>query len=48
MAASYGVRSEVGRLRQVIAHRPELSVKRLTPSNRDELLYDDVHRGALP
>lgn len=42
MAASYGVHSEVGRLRQVIVHRPELSLKRLTPNNRDELLYDDV------
>ena len=42
MAASYGVHSEVGRLRQVIVHRPELSLMRLTPSNRDELLYDDV------
>jgi arginine deiminase len=42
MAASYGVHSEVGRLRQVIVHRPELSLKRLTPANKDELLYDDV------
>ncbi|WP_067473615.1 arginine deiminase [Actinomadura hibisca] len=39
---SYGVHSEVGRLRQVIVHRPELSLERLTPTNRDELLYDDV------
>jgi arginine deiminase len=42
LAASYGVHSEVGRLRQVIVHRPELSLKRLTPANKDELLYDDV------
>ncbi|HXZ64213.1 MAG TPA: arginine deiminase [Streptosporangiaceae bacterium] len=42
MAASYAVHSEVGRLRQVIVHRPELSLKRLTPDNKDELLYDDV------
>jgi len=42
MAASYAVDSEVGRLRQVIVHRPELSLKRLTPANKDELLYDDV------
>jgi arginine deiminase len=42
VAASYGVHSEVGRLRQVIVHRPELSLKRLTPANKDELLYDDV------
>ncbi len=42
MAASFAVHSEVGRLRQVIVHRPELSLKRLTPANKDELLYDDV------
>ena len=38
----YGVFSEVGKLRKVIVHRPELSLKRLTPSNHDELLFDDV------
>lgn len=38
----YGVYSEVGKLRKVIVHRPELSLKRLTPSNHDELLFDDV------
>jgi arginine deiminase len=37
-----GVHSEVGKLRQVIVHRPELSLKRLTPGNHDELLFDDV------
>jgi arginine deiminase len=37
-----GVHSEVGKLRQVIVHRPELSLKRLTPDNHDELLFDDV------
>ncbi|MBO3745854.1 arginine deiminase [Streptosporangiaceae bacterium NEAU-GS5] len=42
MATKYGVHSEVGTLRQVIVHRPDLSLKRLTPSNKDELLYDDV------
>jgi arginine deiminase len=36
------VRSEVGRLRQVILHRPDLELKRLTPANMDELLFDDV------
>lgn len=40
--AMYGVDSEVGRLRQVIVHRPDLSLMRLTPGNKDELLYDDV------
>ena len=30
------------RLRQVILHRPGLELKRLTPSNKDALLFDDV------
>ncbi len=38
----FGVHSEVGKLRKVIVHRPELSLQRLTPSNHDELLFDDV------
>jgi arginine deiminase len=42
MVAEYGVGSEVGRLRKVIVHRPELSLKRLTPGNKHDLLYDDV------
>jgi arginine deiminase len=37
-----GVHSEVGKLRAVMVHRPELSLQRLTPSNHDELLFDDV------
>jgi arginine deiminase len=37
-----GVHSEVGRLRKVMVHRPDLSLQRLTPSNHDELLFDDV------
>jgi arginine deiminase len=40
--ASFGVHSEVGKLRTVIVHRPEMSLKRLTPDNHDELLFDDV------
>ena len=40
--AQFGVHSEVGKLRKVMVHRPDLSLKRLTPSNRDELLFDDV------
>jgi arginine deiminase len=39
---SLGVHSEVGKLRTVIVHRPDLSLKRLTPDNHDELLFDDV------
>ncbi len=38
----YRVESEVGRLRQVILHRPGLELKRLTPGNKDRLLFDDV------
>jgi arginine deiminase len=38
----FGVHSEVGKLRKVMVHRPELSVKRLTPTNHDDLLFDDV------
>ena len=37
-----GVHSEVGRLRQVIVHRPDLSLRRLTPDNCKALLFDDV------
>jgi arginine deiminase len=36
------VGSEVGKLRKVIVHRPELSLQRLTPGNHDDLLFDDV------
>jgi arginine deiminase len=38
----FGVHSEVGKLRKVMVHRPDLSLKRLTPTNHDELLFDDV------
>ena len=38
----FGVHSEVGRLRKVMVHRPELSLQRLTPTNHDGLLFDDV------
>lgn len=37
-----GVHSEVGKLREVLVHRPDLSLSRLTPSNCRELLFDDV------
>jgi len=37
-----GVYSEVGRLRKVMVHRPGLEHSRLTPSNAEELLFDDV------
>ena len=41
-ATRLGVDSEVGRLRRVMLHRPDLELKRLTPRNKDALLFDDV------
>ena len=38
----FGVHSEVGRLRKVMVHRPGLEHARLTPSNAEDLLFDDV------
>ncbi len=38
----FGVHSEVGTLRKVMVHRPGLEHSRLTPSNAEELLFDDV------
>lgn len=37
-----GAFSEVGRLREVMVHRPDLSLQRLTPDNHEALLFDDV------
>jgi arginine deiminase len=37
-----GVASEVGTLRTVIVHRPDLAHERLSPTNCHELLFDDV------
>ena len=37
-----GAYSEVGKLRKVMVHRPGLEHSRLTPSNAEELLFDDV------
>jgi arginine deiminase len=42
MRVPFHVDSEVGRLRQVILHKPGLELSRLTPSNVDELLFDDI------
>ncbi len=39
---AFHVDSEVGRLRQVILHRPGLELSRLTPRNVDALLFDDI------
>ncbi|MFI6678547.1 arginine deiminase [Kribbella sp. NPDC050470] len=41
-SSSYGVHSEVGRLRKVLVCRPGLAHRRLTPTNGDDLLFDDV------
>ncbi len=38
----FHVGSEIGRLRKVLVHRPDLSLERLTPSNHRDLLFDDV------
>ncbi|MCQ8893631.1 MAG: arginine deiminase [Methanolinea sp.] len=37
-----GVYSEVGRLRAVMVHRPDMSIRRLTPANCREFLFDDI------
>src|SRR3954454_19999650 len=42
ISTKFGVHSEVGKLRRVIIHRPDLELKRLTPNNHDDLLFDDV------
>jgi arginine deiminase len=41
-SSAYGVHSEVGKLRKVLVCAPGLAHRRLTPSNADELLFDDV------
>ena len=39
---AFTVGSETGPLRRVMVHRPGLELNRLTPSNRHDLLFDDV------
>jgi arginine deiminase len=41
-AVTYGVHSEVGKLRKVMVCAPGLAHTRLTPTNCDDLLFDDV------
>ncbi|MGV9670617.1 MULTISPECIES: arginine deiminase [unclassified Gordonia (in: high G+C Gram-positive bacteria)] len=41
-SAKYGVHSEVGKLHKVLVCSPGLAHERLTPTNSDELLFDDV------
>lgn len=40
--SAFGVHSEVGQLRRVLVCSPGLAHHRLTPSNADDLLFDDV------
>src|SRR3954447_1016543 len=42
VASTHGVHSEVGRLRKVLVCAPGLAHRRLTPTNSDSLLFDDV------
>jgi arginine deiminase len=42
MVSTDGVTSEVGRLRTVLLHRPGDELKRLTPRNSVELLFDGI------
>ncbi|GGV38071.1 arginine deiminase [Kitasatospora indigofera] len=42
MQTGHGVHSEVGRLRKVLVCAPGLAHRRLTPTNSDDLLFDDV------
>src|SRR5262245_28838588 len=42
VSAEYGVHSEVGTLRKVLVCAPGLAHRRLTPTNADDLLFDDV------
>ena len=37
-----GTHSEVGTLRTVMVHRPDLAHERLSPTNCHDLLFDDV------
>jgi arginine deiminase len=41
-APALGANSEVGTLRSVMVHRPDLAHERLSPSNCHDLLFDDV------
>ena len=41
-SAAFGVHSEVGQLRKVMVCAPGRAHQRLTPSNCDQLLFDDV------
>lgn len=40
--ANFQVSSEIGRLRQVIVHRPDAGIARISPKRSEELLFDDI------
>jgi arginine deiminase len=42
MTTTVGVGSEIGRLRTVMVHRPGIEIARITPDNKDALLFDDL------
>jgi arginine deiminase len=42
IAQPASIRSEVGRLRTVLVHRPGEELRRITPSTKDELLFDEL------
>ena len=42
MSHTHGVTTEVGRLRTVLLHRPGNELKRLTPRNNADLLFDGI------
>jgi len=39
---TFHVDSEVGRMQRVILHRPDIELKRLTPTNKHDLLFDEI------
>ncbi len=41
-SSAVSVRSEVGRLRSVLVHRPGVELERITPTNMEELLFDEL------
>jgi arginine deiminase len=39
---SININSEIGRIRRVVLHQPGQEIERMTPSNAEEVLYDDI------
>jgi len=39
---SIKVSSDIKRLKKVVVHGPDIGIEWVTPSNADELLYDDI------